>query len=152
MINIPVGGHSRHFRSAVADLRAICVRCAFSRERCDEVLTAVHEALSNAVEHGSRDRRTGSIRMISRIEQGAVLVDIQDPGVGPVMVNPIPNLDAQIHGRERVAGWGLFLIRCFASEVVFTRGPSGHTLHLRFGASAPPSPVEPILTRLEDGL
>lgn len=149
MIRLSRSGREAKFRRAIAEARSLCVRCGFSAERGDEVSTAVQEALLNAVEHGVRGGR-GVWRMTARIDSGAVAVEIEAPGAGPPSAGPIPDLEAQILGRQAVSGWGLYLIRSLASHVTFISKGSRHAVRMRFEAAAPGSPVDPVFVRLDD--
>jgi serine/threonine-protein kinase RsbW len=146
MIDLRLENTPDAIEQAAARVRELGVECGFNPRRLDEVGTAVREALCNAREHGNRGSADPPVRLTAEARGGTVLVEIRDSGEGLRMTPPVPDLLRQIQGRGPVTGWGFFLVRCFASEVVSKRSrAAGHTLRLRFDAAPPAAPVEPAI-------
>lgn len=146
MIELWLADSAEAVDRAVAQVLDLCRQCAFRPQRLDEVATAVREALRNAVEHGSPGRLEPPIRLTADGCDGSVVVEISDAGRGLRNVPPVPDLARQIEGLDPVAGWGFYLIRCFASEITCVRRDrEGHTMRLRFDAATPATAVRPRL-------
>jgi len=96
-------------------------------ERIEDLKTAVAEACTNAIEHGNKMNPRARVSISFTIEASKLQVAVQDEGRGMVQAAP-PSLDQTIAGKkERLRGWGIFLIKNLMDEVEFeTRpGPSG---------------------------
>jgi serine/threonine-protein kinase RsbW len=103
---------------------SVARQVGFSRDRIEDLKTAVSEACLNAIEHGNRmdaSVRVG-IRLVAGASQLQVTVRDQGEGFGPV---PQPDIDAKIAGREPARGWGIFLIKNLVNEVQFATRAGG---------------------------
>jgi anti-sigma regulatory factor (Ser/Thr protein kinase) len=138
----------RDTTSCISDLGR---RVGFSDGRIGEILTAFHEAVSNATKHGNEGNSARGIHPAARLEGESLIIEIADEGSGLVAIPPLPDLSQKIKGKDRPAGWGLFLLRSFASEVTFHAKPhGGHSVRMRFDREAPSSPIEPKIVREAD--
>jgi anti-sigma regulatory factor (Ser/Thr protein kinase) len=109
---------ARPMRHAVAAFLAAAGN--FDREASDDVLTAVGEALANAVEHAYADSEELDVELFARIERNSTLaVDVFDHGTF-VERDPLPN-----------RGFGLRIVEAIASEVVVNRDNGTH-VRMRF--------------------
>ncbi len=85
-----------------------------------DVITAVGEALANAVEHAYRDRPVGEVKIVARMEPGGVLaVEVVDRGT----------FTEPRHRPNR--GFGLRIVRSVAHEVDL-HTEAGTTVRMRF--------------------
>jgi anti-sigma regulatory factor (Ser/Thr protein kinase) len=143
-----LAGDTRSARRLSAFVLKLCVGRRFSAVRTEEVQTAVSEAFSNASRHGHAGRPELPIPVRAWEEGDALVVEVSDAGSGIREVPAVPDLSRKIAGQERPAGWGVYLMCSFATEVTFTcRRPAGHAVRLRFDSEAPVLPVVPrILT------
>lgn len=129
------------------EVEALCDEAGFAAARKDEVRTAVLEALSNALIHGSRSRRD-RIVLRAAVEGSCLLVEVADAGPGPRRLPPAPNLERKLQGLEPPGGWGVHLMCLLASEVQFLIQPGGgHVVRLRFEARSPEPPPLPVIRR-----
>jgi serine/threonine-protein kinase RsbW len=78
---------------------------------------AVHEALTNAAEHGNKSDPAKQLTVTCRFEPRQVSVTIDDEGDG---FNPacVPDCTAA-ENLLRESGRGIFLVRCYADECRF---------------------------------
>ena len=98
----------------------------FDRDMTEDFQTAVTEAVTNAVRHGSPPGTAAEFRVMGRrLSDGTLRVEVTDSGRGlaagiyPAMPDP-----------EAVGGRGLPLIRALADSVEFRTSVSGHSVIL----------------------
>ena len=109
-----------------------------------EIKTAIIEAIYNAWCYGSGGSSELPIRIRAATEVDALVVEVEDQGPGITAIPPLPDLSRKIAGIEKATGWGIYLMRSYASEVTYIVGTgSGCTVRLRFAKSSPATPVEP---------
>lgn len=90
------------------------------------ILTALREAIANAIRHGHHGRPEESVRVNYRVEDQKVSITVIDQGNGfDAAVIPDPR-DAE--NILKPCGRGIFYMRRFMDEVAFRRGPSGGTI------------------------
>ena len=90
------------------------------------ILTAVREAIANAIRHGHVGRPEENVRVEYRIEADSIVITVIDRGEGfdPAVI-PDPR-DAE--NLLKPCGRGIFYMRRFMDSVTFQRGPSGGTM------------------------
>jgi len=90
------------------------------------ILTALREAIANAIRHGHYGRPEESVRVDYRIKADRVSITVVDQGNGfdPAVI-PDPR-DAE--NLLKPCGRGIFYMRRFMDEVAFRRGPGGGTM------------------------
>jgi len=113
-------------------------------QRSDEIVTAAGEAVANALEHGDG----GAVALRAWREAPEYVVQVDGAGRGVRDAPAAPDLARKVNGDERPRGWGVWLMRSLANAVVFEPRQGGHRVVLRFGAVAPPAPVE---IRIDEG-
>lgn len=94
----------------------------FSRADTEDFQTAVTEAVTNAVRHGSPDGAEGQFHVLGRrTAAGALHVEVTDSGVGLPPAHPLPPMPEP----EAMGGRGLPLMQELADTVEFRSAPSG---------------------------
>lgn len=90
------------------------------------VMTALREAMANAIRHGQHGRPEESVRVDYRVWADHISITVVDQGCGfnPAII-PDPR-DAQ--NLLKPCGRGIFHMRRFMDEVTFRRGPGGGTM------------------------
>lgn len=125
----------------------LAAELGFAEERRHEIQTAVVEALTNAALHG----HAGSdepVRLEAEIDGDCLRVAVIDSGAGLPAVPPLPDLERKLEGHDPPQGWGIYLMRSFASEIEYVIGDSrGHVVKMRFDEESPGSLVEPRIER-----
>ena len=126
---------------AMLQVAAVAERMGFSRDRVEDLKTAVAEACLNAIEHGNKLNRTIRVGIELLAEESQLMVSVSDQGEGVGEVRT-PSIEAKIEGREPPRGWGIFLIRNLVDEVQFSaKECGGHeirmVIHLDRTAPAP---------------
>lgn len=90
------------------------------------ILTALREAIANAIRHGHYGHPEESVRVDYRIEADQLAITVVDQGEGfdPEVI-PDPR-DAE--NLLKPCGRGIFYMRRFMDSVTFRRGPGGGTM------------------------
>ncbi|HEY0636055.1 MAG TPA: SpoIIE family protein phosphatase, partial [Pseudonocardiaceae bacterium] len=84
-----------------------------------DVVLALTEAASNAVEHGHRDGEPGTVDVTLALEDGRLVVTVTDHGTWRTP-EPVPG----------TRGRGLLMMRAFMDEVTVTPGAGGTTVRM----------------------
>ena len=114
-------GYERVAREAVT---SVARRLGFSPERIEELKTAVDEACTNAIRHGSKSDARMKVVVVLSADEDKLDILVKDPGAGdlpPTEVMP-PDIQAQVEGRSPTGGLGLWLIRQMVDEAYFVEG------------------------------
>ena len=90
------------------------------------ILTAVREAIANAIRHGHYGRPEESVRVQYRIEADTVFITVIDQGEGFDPANIPDPRDAE--NLLKPCGRGIFYMRRFMVSVTFQRGQGGGTM------------------------
>jgi serine/threonine-protein kinase RsbW len=108
--------------AVVGDLSAAA---GFDEDSRQDVQTAVHESVVNAMVHGNRRHEARRVRLEITVHPGRLDIRVQDEGRGfdPTVV-PDPVAPENL---SRSSGRGIFLMRSLMDEVTFRRLPGGGT-------------------------
>ena len=89
------------------------------------IVTALREAIANAVRHGNREQPNLKVRVDYTIEGRTVTIRVEDQGEGfdPSQV-PDPTREENL---LRPNGRGIFYMQQFMNRVEFSRAPDGGT-------------------------
>ena len=111
-------GYERVAREAVA---AVARRLGFSSERVDELKTAVDEACTNAIRHGSNADARMKVIVLLTADETKLDILVKDAGAGEAPAGEVvaPDIQAQVEGRNPPGGLGLWLIRQMVDEAYF---------------------------------
>ena len=111
-------GYEKVARSAA---EAVAEEMGFSRDRIEDLKTAIAEACMNAIEHGNQESRTAAVTVLLTAAKEQLEISVADEGLKPMPDEfPVP-------GREEEGnrGWGMFFISQLVDEVQITRLPAG---------------------------
>jgi len=111
-------GYERVAREAAA---SVARRLGFSPERIEELQTAVDEACTNAIRHGSKSDARMKVVVVLSADEDKLDILVKDPGAGdsPPADVMTPDIQAQVEGRSPTGGLGLWLIRQMVDEAYF---------------------------------
>jgi len=111
-------GYERVAREAAA---TVARRLGFSPERIDELKTAVDEACTNAIRHGSKSDSRMKVVVVLSADETKLDILVKDPGAGDSPPSEVlaPDIQAQVEGRSPAGGLGLWLIRQMVDEAYF---------------------------------
>lgn len=100
----------------------------FDNELYARLMLAVSEAVTNGIVHGNRLEKSKTLTIISTFDGTTLTFTIQDEGRG-FMPSEVPNPLAE-ENLLKPSGRGIFLMKEYADEVIYTKG--GNTLVLKF--------------------
>jgi anti-sigma regulatory factor (Ser/Thr protein kinase) len=113
-------------RGQVTELRHSVASCAaasgLAGQRLDDFVLAVNELITNAVRHGGG---RGDLRMWRAARE--VVCEVSDGGAG-IAADRLADRDRPAPGTA--GGWGLWLARTLADEMVVRTGPAGTTVRV----------------------
>jgi serine/threonine-protein kinase RsbW len=117
-------GYERVAREAAA---TVARRLGFSPERIEELKTAVDEACTNAIRHGSKSDARMKVVVVLTADETKLDILVKDPGAGDSPPNEVeaPDIQAQIEERGPKGGLGLWLIRQMVDEAYFMEDDEG---------------------------
>lgn len=99
----------------------------FSRERIEDLRTAVSEACINAIEHGNKLDALRPVEVMLHSGRRTLKIEVYDNGGGFQRLCSEPSLEKKLAGEEPPRGWGLFLIERLVDRVDFKTMPeAGH--------------------------
>jgi len=89
------------------------------------IVTALREAIANAVRHGNREQPERKVRVDYTVEGRTVTIRVEDEGEGfdPSQI-PDPTREENL---LRPSGRGIFYMQQFMNRVEFSRAPEGGT-------------------------
>lgn len=97
----------------------------FSRDRVDDLKTAVSEACINAIEHGNKLNEELGVVVTMSMGVESLEVKISDRGTGVQGEMHVPDIDRKMLGEEDPRGMGMFLIQALVDEVEYVSGQPG---------------------------
>ena len=103
----------------------------YTRERIEDLKTAVAEACLNAITHGNKGRSDARVIVIMNYLEDSFQVEVWDKGEGIGQLPNDPDIDQIINQMGPTVGFGLFLIRKLVDKVEFDRIDSqGHVIKM----------------------
>ncbi len=131
-VNPPLHAHlvlSSSFANIEIAERALvdlCGQAGFSGDDCYWLVTALREAMANAIRHGNRQDPERSVLVDYRIHDDEVTIRVEDEGDGfDLEAIPDPTDPDYL---LRPSGRGIFYMRQFMTRVEFSRSPGGGTV------------------------
>lgn len=117
-------GYEKIAREAVA---TVAHRLNFSREKIEDIKTAISEACTNAIRYGSGSDARMKVVVILTADETKLDILIKDPGASglPPEVIDIPDISGMVEGKHRLGGMGLYIIRELVDEAGFIEPTGG---------------------------
>ncbi len=101
-------------------------------DRIEDLKTIVAEASTNAIQHGNGGRAEAHVIIRFELLPGAIQATVTDEGPGFENTIGDPNIERIMSGEAEPVGFGLFLIRNLADDVVYKLLPQGgHRVEMR---------------------
>lgn len=108
----------------------------FTKERIEDIKTAVSEACLNAIEHGNEGHPDARVIVTINSRNGAIVVSVTDEGAGIPEFPSEPSIEKKIEGQETPRGLGIFLIRHLVDDLEFvSQAQGGHEVRMVFKES-----------------
>lgn len=114
-----------HIEIAERALLDLVAQTDCSRDEQYWIVTALREAVANAVRHGNREQPDRKVRVDCTVDDRTVTIRVEDEGEGfdPSAV-PDPTREENL---LRPCGRGIFYMQQFMNRVEFSRAPTGGT-------------------------
>ncbi|MBI1878195.1 MAG: ATP-binding protein [Chloroflexi bacterium] len=125
MIEISLPSELGYEKVAASAIATLAHHMGFSKERSDDLKTALSEAVVNSIEHGNQLNVQLKVQIIALIESSALTLKIIDQGQ-----QPLPNLNLARQERVDHRGWGLFLVKSLVDEVKTLVTPGRNELQM----------------------
>ena len=111
-------GYEKIAREAVA---TVAHRLNFSKEKVEDIKTAISEACTNAIRYGSGSDARMKVVVILTADEDKLDILIKDPGASglPPGQISIPDITGMVAGTERLGGMGLYIIKELVDEAGF---------------------------------
>lgn len=110
---------------AMSTAASVAELMGFSKDRINDLKTAVAEACINAIEHGNNLNNSLSVGVVLSTTDDQLEVKVIDDGGGIAGRPTAPNIDRKVHGEEDPRGMGMFLIQALVDEAEWHKGPPG---------------------------
>ncbi len=123
--HLVLGSRFEHIEIAERTLLDLVAQTGCENDEQYWIVTALREAIANAVRHGNREQPERKVRVDYSIEGRTVTIRVQDEGEGfdPSEI-PDPTREENL---LRPSGRGIFYMQQFMSRVEFSRAPGGGT-------------------------
>jgi len=123
--NLILASRFENIEVAEHTLLDLCRRAGCAEEVEYPLVTALREAIANAVRHGNSQDPERLVRLEYRVHDGSITIRVEDEGEGfePSAV-PDPTEEANL---PQPSGRGIFYMRRFMRRVEFGRTPGGGT-------------------------
>ena len=115
-------GYEKVAMSTAASMAALM---GFSKDRIEDLKTAVAEACINAIEHGNHLNNSLTVGVVLSSTDDRLEVKVIDDGAGIAGKPTVPDIDRKVHGEEDPRGMGMFLIQALVDEAEWHQGPPG---------------------------
>ena len=98
----------------------------FSKDRIDDLRTALSEACRNAIEHGNRQQAGIQVLVTLTGQAHGLQVEVTDQGEGLGERELVtPRIEDKLSGEDTARGWGLFLIDQLVDQATYEKSPEG---------------------------
>jgi serine/threonine-protein kinase RsbW len=116
---------------AMSTAASVATLMGFTRDRIEDLKTAIAEACINAIEHGNRMNESRSVGVVLSMSEDALEVKVIDDGRGLNTKPPKPDIDRKMRGQEAPRGMGMFLIQALVDEAEWVKGTDGRSSFVR---------------------
>jgi len=123
--NLVLASRFENIEVAERALLDLCRRAGLGGDEEYWLVTALREALANAVRHGNRQDPARHVRVAYAVENSTVTIKVEDEGEG-FDPQDIPD-PTDPENLLRPNGRGIFYMRQFMNRVEFSPAPSGGT-------------------------
>lgn len=111
---------------AMDTVAVVAERMGFSRERIEGLRTAISEAVTNAIEHGNHGLRNAEVLVIMMVDGKTLTICVRDQNYQKFdrsYGTQRPDIERALTGED--VGWGMWLIRQFVDDAIWTTAPNG---------------------------
>lgn len=123
--HLVLGSRFEHIEIAERTLLDLVEQAKCNHDEQYWIVTALREAIANAVRHGNQEQPDRKVRVDYSIEGRTVTIRVEDEGDG-FDPSEIPD-PTQEENLLRPSGRGIFYMKQFMNRVEFSRAPEGGT-------------------------
>jgi serine/threonine-protein kinase RsbW len=109
-------------KEAIEKAVAVAEKMGFSKDRIEDLKTALAEACINAIEHGNKFDQNKRVRVTFSANNNSLQVIVHDEGEG-IDPQKIPKKRVRDNGFPCRRGYGVFLISNLVNEFYFEKIP-----------------------------
>jgi serine/threonine-protein kinase RsbW len=109
-------------KEAIVKAVSVAEKMGFSRDRIEDLKTALAEACINAIEHGNKFDQNKKVRVTLAADDKSLQVIVHDEGDG-IDPKKIPTKRVRDDGLPCRRGYGVFLISNLMNEYYFEKNP-----------------------------
>ena len=111
-------------KAAIEEAVTIAKKMGFSKDRIEDLKTALAEACINAIEHGNKFDENTKVGITVAADDKSLQVVVHDEGDGIDEEN-IPKVRTGENGFPKRRGYGVFLMSNLVNEFSFENRPGG---------------------------
>ena len=115
-------GYEKVVMNAIA---VVARKMDFSKEKVEDLKTAVSEACANAIEHGNALNVQAQVMVVCTFDKTSIDVEVIDQGH-----NPLPEVFPDRSTRTDFRGMGLFLMQRLMDKIEWTSHPGRNEVKL----------------------
>ena len=124
-LEISIPSELGYEKVALSAIAVLAQKTGFSRERTDDMKTALAEAVTNAIEHGNQYDVEIKVLIVLTIQEKSLALNVVDQGY-----QPIPHIPLEREPKLNNRGWGMFLIQKLMDEVEVVAQPGRNEIKM----------------------
>ena len=111
-------------KAAIEEAVTVAKKMGFSKDRIEDLKTALAEACINAIEHGNKFNENTKVGITVAADDKSLQVVVHDEGDG-IDEEKIPKVRTAENGFPKRRGYGVFLMSNLVNEFSFENRPGG---------------------------
>ena len=111
-------------KAAIEEAVTVAKKMGFSKDRIEDLKTALAEACINAIEHGNKFNENTKVGITVAADDKSLQVVVHDEGDG-IDEEKIPKVRTTENGFPKRRGYGVFLMSNLVNEFSFENRPGG---------------------------
>ena len=111
-------------KAAIEEAVTVAEKMGFSKDRIEDLKTALAEACINAIEHGNKFDENTKVGITVAADDKTLQVVVHDEGDG-IDEEKIPKIRTTENGFPKRRGYGVFLMSNLVNEFSFENRPGG---------------------------
>lgn len=134
IVDLQVPGELHYEEIAIKTAVQLATEFGFSKERANDIKTAVSEAVINAMEHSCQQGKQPPVQVIFSEVDSSLQIEVCDSGppFDPSQIQP-PQIREKLDSQSSKRGWGLYLIRQLSDEFNISSSEiEGNRVSIRF--------------------
>ena len=130
-VQVSIPSELGYEKVAMGTAASMAAMMGFSKDRVEDLKTAVAESCINAMEHGNRFDTAAAVCVVLSSDEDSLEVKVIDDGSGMEKPPHVPDIDRKMAGEEDPRGMGMFLIQALVDEAEWVAGIDGKSSYVR---------------------